>query len=294
MIRPDDVTAPVPFWATVSAMLIPAVALFMPDLPLEPPDPDSAEWCVTCAGMQVEPHPQGGVTVMATDGHAMLAVYDPTGRASRPAIVCLPRRLVDACARPRLPKLHAEGEDVTPPVPGWMLPKTLALWSHAAWVLPDVVDHDPGHDGVLAHASLATGGTIRFGHEYRELAREPSDWRSVLPETPYPLTTAGVLGQEYWRRFGAAADVLGAQGLRISGCGEGAMAPRVVEFIGVRHAVGVLMPVDPRAIPEDALPPKPEVPAWARPLQVNRRTSTEQAIAEQPEPDQDNSDEPSA
>lgn len=50
-------------------------------------------------GVYVEPHPDGGVIMIATDGHKLGAVLDPDGYADAPSICYAPAALVSACGK---------------------------------------------------------------------------------------------------------------------------------------------------------------------------------------------------
>ena len=51
-------------------------------------------------GVFIEPHPHGGVTIVATDGHCMAAVHDPDGWCAEPIIVGdITKLLLAACKR---------------------------------------------------------------------------------------------------------------------------------------------------------------------------------------------------
>lgn len=60
-------------------------------------------------GVFIEPHPHGGVTIVATDGHIMAAAYDPEGWCAEPIIVGdITRPLLSACKKRGLPSARAE------------------------------------------------------------------------------------------------------------------------------------------------------------------------------------------
>lgn len=49
------------------------------------------------AGVYVEPHNEGGVNLVSTDGHTLVHVYDPDGRCDRAAIIRLNKDMLRAC-----------------------------------------------------------------------------------------------------------------------------------------------------------------------------------------------------
>jgi hypothetical protein len=48
-------------------------------------------------GIYVEPHPQGGIVLIATDGHAMVLIHDVEGKSNGSYINALPASIVSAC-----------------------------------------------------------------------------------------------------------------------------------------------------------------------------------------------------
>lgn len=60
-------------------------------------------------GVFIEPHPHGGVTIVATDGCIMAAAYDPDGWCAEPIIVGdITKPLLTACKKRGLPSARAE------------------------------------------------------------------------------------------------------------------------------------------------------------------------------------------
>jgi hypothetical protein len=50
-------------------------------------------------GVFVEPHERGGVTLCATDGAKLIAIYDPQGKGDESALVLLNHDMLSACRR---------------------------------------------------------------------------------------------------------------------------------------------------------------------------------------------------
>lgn len=60
-------------------------------------------------GVFIEPHPHGGVTIVATDGRIMAAAHDPDGWCAEPIIVGdITKPLLSACKKRGLPSARAE------------------------------------------------------------------------------------------------------------------------------------------------------------------------------------------
>lgn len=60
-------------------------------------------------GVYVEPHPQGGVTLTATDGHRMVVIRDVDGKADESAIICLGDALKQCKAKAGFTRVVAIG-----------------------------------------------------------------------------------------------------------------------------------------------------------------------------------------
>lgn len=56
-------------------------------------------------GVYVQPCDQGGVLVVATDGHRMVVIHDETGRADKAAIIRLDKEMLRECVAPKRSEL---------------------------------------------------------------------------------------------------------------------------------------------------------------------------------------------
>lgn len=61
-------------------------------------------------GVCIEPHPKGGVTLTATDGHRLATIHDPQGTTNGTWICAVPKVILQAC-KPQLTMTFA-GDDV--------------------------------------------------------------------------------------------------------------------------------------------------------------------------------------
>lgn len=52
-------------------------------------------------GVSVEPDPKGGAVLVATDGHKLVAIHDPSGECDAPVIVFADKETLKACNAPR-------------------------------------------------------------------------------------------------------------------------------------------------------------------------------------------------
>ncbi|WP_207478901.1 hypothetical protein [Arenibaculum pallidiluteum] len=134
-------------------------------------------------GYRVEPHPDGGVLLIACNGESLAAIYDKAGHASRPGSFLLPDGVVDACRMPVPPPLYgAAGEELSVQgleIPGWMKPGLLHVTDEGA----SVASQDEKAPGVLAWwEATSPSEEIIFGEDFRLVPDPWVDWRSTFKD----------------------------------------------------------------------------------------------------------------
>ncbi|GEM_PF-1349106 len=111
-------------------------------------------------GVRIEPHPQLGAVIVATNGHRLAAIHDPDGWCEEPIIVGdIPRSLVAAC--------KAKGNELT-----FTAPKQLWV-SKTSAVVMGCDDTEPPQDPFNPMALHATRITL--------IDAKYPDWRRVAP-----------------------------------------------------------------------------------------------------------------
>lgn len=164
-------------------------------------------------GVYVEPHPCGGVNLVATDGHRLFIAYDAFGEATAPAIVRLSKAALKACKPSASDRKHGVHCTLTVNIEG----------------LATVLDNN----GCVAASDRQTIIDGRF-----------PDYRRVLPRTQDATGAPGSFNPKYLAEFAKAGSDLHPNGLGnigLRGADEG--APHSVHWDGVENAMGVLMPV---------------------------------------------------
>ncbi len=218
------------FHAKISAKWIPVLRHFMSDF--------ENTFSPRTHGLHIQPHPEGGVTVMATNGKMMAIVRDEAGSSTKAVRVAISKDTADACEPPRLPCLWSEGEWLPPPeVPAWMSPKWLRLMDAAVWVEPDA----PDAPGLLHSEMIEEGSVYRTGQEYRILDDKPLPWMRCLPDMTAHQIEPLVISPIYLGQICLAANSAGAKSIRVKGTGID--KPVSVEFVGVPEITVVLMPI---------------------------------------------------
>lgn len=177
-------------------------------------------------GVCIEPHPAGGVTLTATDGHRLFTAYDREGEASRTYIVKLDAANLKQCkagrkeTHPR--RVFLKGYDDAP----------VSITSND--------EHETYH--------LAVNWEI-------EDATFP-DWRRVIPRhAKGKKPVADWYNPDYLASFADIAAILsdGVKSFRICSIERG--SPALITFGNQNYqAVGVLMPVRGENTPIDFAP----------------------------------------
>jgi hypothetical protein len=81
---------------TISSKYIPILAGFMAKMDIR----------YYLNGIYVEPHPEKGVILVATDGHAMVIIHDEQGKTNGSYICALPEKIVAACSPKKLKDIY--------------------------------------------------------------------------------------------------------------------------------------------------------------------------------------------
>jgi DNA polymerase III sliding clamp (beta) subunit (PCNA family) len=113
--------------------------------------------------LQVEPHPEGGILLITTDGHTMAIVHDKDGTTNGEWLCELPPKIIRACAKP------GSRNDL------FSKPKHLHFVGNVAHVMSQ--DGDPNEIGLM---HLETAFCKIVDGKY-------PDWRKVMPKKPKGL-----------------------------------------------------------------------------------------------------------
>lgn len=148
-------------------------------------------------GIQIEPHPDGGAMLIATDGRMSAHIHDRTGIASGIIVLDVCKRMAKACTPPEMPFGVLEGEAIPLPPPPYAVAGDVLVtadgdghpgsrWQtsprskgfsfvhvSAKAALPD----DTSGDGPMPLYSA--GGHIHG--ETTAIDRKPIPWQSIVP-----------------------------------------------------------------------------------------------------------------
>jgi len=225
-------------------------------------------------GYRVEPHPDGGVLVIACNGESLAAIYDKAGRATRSASFLLPDGVVDACRMPVPPPLYgAAGEEISVQgleIPAWMRPGLLHLTDEGA----SVASQDEKAPGVLAWwEATAANEEIIFGEDFR-LVREPwVDWRSTFKDAAQfegseDAFTLDPTLMELFRGISGYDDpIAGARGLVFQR--EKKTGLVLIRSLYLPEFFGALLPIPVEGDKSDLRRPV-QTPDWLRSAATNR------------------------
>lgn len=186
-------------------------------------------------GVFIEPAPMGGVFLVSTDSHRMTVIHDAGGRADRPAIIQLSKDALKAFkpARNEKRRLAVDiGErSETPAV------ATVLKAFHTAATDEDFAP-------VAVHHGAEVDGTFP---DYRRVI--PTLATGIAPSTP-------AYDGRYLADFAKmGAELSGEKDARMIVHSFDASGPGLVQWMGVGHAFGVIMPVR-HSVAAD------RVPAW--------------------------------
>ncbi|BCZ75941.1 hypothetical protein [Novacetimonas maltaceti] len=142
---------------------------------------DPAPWDTRYCGITVLPHPDGGVSLFATNNRVMLIAHDRTGSVTADGCrVVMSKAAMDACNPPAPFELWFEGEDIpVAPVPDYALPGDVVCAGVSMIVMPQGQPEqaEPDNGGALYAKGLETDHWR--GGDRREA---PFDWRGFMPK----------------------------------------------------------------------------------------------------------------
>lgn len=199
-------------------------------------------------GLLIEPAPDGGVLLIATDGGALAVIHDATGHASQPFRALLPRRFRQRCAPAKPLEIFDEGED-TIELPEWAQPGDVYLLEICAVLFPQMnhPDISDAFDGpALANVRAADGGAWK-AEEYRLDDCDLLDWRRPFSEKRADIVPHAYLSPSLFSVFHPFRE-LGARehnGLQPSLAlkfGDG-VSPAIVKVEGLPNFIGAIMPL---------------------------------------------------
>lgn len=119
--------------------------------------------------LHVEPHPDGGILLVATDGHALAVIHDLEGKSNGTWLCKIPEKIIKACAK--------RGVRKSP----FSTPKVLRLVGNAGYVL-SVDDADPLE---ISQFHLETAYCEIVDGKFPE-------WKRVIPQSFTPSKKIGV------------------------------------------------------------------------------------------------------
>lgn len=207
-------------------------------------------------GLLIEPHPEGGVLVIATNGSVLAALHDPDGFANTPFRALLPPAFRAACAPPPGITKYSQGESWVEPLPEWAQPSDVHILPIAVYLSPQM-DHpnDEDTDGpMLAHALIETGNRWRI-KDYRIDESPLLDWRKVF-STPVQGPPEHIsLNPRLMGMFDPLTELPGHEGGSLRLSFTGAETPVIVSISNLPNFIGVIMPQR-----QTEFPP---LPVWA-------------------------------
>ena len=176
-------------------------------------------------GVCIEPYPDGGALLIATDGHRLLAAHDPQAVCSEVAIINIPKHALAQCKRPKLVDRRELVIDV----------------QNALATINDVKPADAGAAEPIAEMVAAYQANVIDGTF--------PDWRSVVPPAFEDKLKAGAsaFNGAYLKVFGALTADLNKHFDRSSASLHLALtdghSPVVVRWSGIDTVFGVIMPM---------------------------------------------------
>lgn len=215
-------------------------------------------------GISIEPHPESGVVIMATDGHHMGAIHDPDGWvAERIVVGDVSRQLIDAC-KSKLPrrgkpaKRKGEKHDipVIPPQRLWISGTGALLDWNGAGSKPPASPFD---------------AQVIYADRISLIDSKPVKWRQVLPTkreapTEMPLVNLSLLASVYEaaKVLGHGADYSAACRLDVA---DGKIVAQLIHSTLRDRFVAIVMPM--RDGPRGELLPKAFMPKQKPRLQFS-------------------------
>lgn len=213
---------------------------------------DDFGWGRNLHAIRIEPCPEGGILLIATDGTAMGVALDPKGNCTAPMTVYLPADMVDACKPPESPTLWVEGDTYSPKLPAWMIPTDVVLTDFGCMVCHG----SKKTEGVL-HQRTADLGNIHRESDYRLIGDKFPDWRKAVPASSGREIRNLAFNPDMVAKFQAASrissDCTGPDGLMMYGQ-EDEKGPVVVRCRTYPNFWGMFMPVRRQEPVNDAIP----------------------------------------
>lgn len=176
-------------------------------------------------GVRLEPHPAGGVMIVATNGHQLAAFHDAAGVCGREIILATPRALLAACGHRDADRLAVVG--------GRLI----------------VQDHAPGGQSTIFEHAQFLERYVGPGH--LEIEGKFPEWRRLFPKAEQLVPGAvGTLQARYVAKACEAGDWLATRLHRRRGIcdvthwSENVDRGKVFHrFGGIDHAVVLTMPL---------------------------------------------------
>lgn len=198
-------------------------------------------------GVHIEPHVNGGVLMVATDGHTLAAVYDPTGIADGPHICPVSPRLRQA-ARSRKPH-----------------------FAHAVAAEGKQPEHSQKQIHFVGHVAYLTGGTASVHWESNPVEKISSahihtefspaidgtfpEWRRVVPDLinrvwqPDGSRPFAINGEKIAQFTDAIHLISGSRGRALTFHAAGRSEPIGIVSHDVPEFFGIIMPMRGRDCP---------------------------------------------
>jgi hypothetical protein len=197
-------------------------------------------------GISIEPHPETGVIIMATDGHHMGVIHDPDGwAAGRIVVGDVSRQLINACkgklpSRSKIPRrdklpVKKNKKRFTPALP------PQRLWISGTGALLD-------WNGAGSEPPVSPfDASVVFADRISLIDSKPVKWRKVLPAireapTEMPLVNLSLISSVY-----EAATVLGHGDHFAAACrldvADGKIIARLIDSSISDRFVAIVMPM---------------------------------------------------
>lgn len=207
------------------------------------------------SGLIVEPDPDGGVFLIATDGSVLAVIRDRTGRVSRRLRLTIDDATFAAARPPSPVRMWSEGETCEIDLPEWAQPDQVMAWGLSCMVFPamHLPGDDPLHSPILGHSPAEEGNVYRGGYR---MHADPVDipWRRTVSRAHTPGDGRVHLAPTVVALFAGIQDAYDTPLQFDIGTSDGAI---VVSAPGHPDFIGAMMPA-PVAVTDDP------VPAWAR------------------------------
>lgn len=192
-------------------------------------------------GVYIQPHPNGGALLVATDGHRLFVAHDVGGTCDKAAIVAIDKAVFTK--------------------------KTLQFENNEA---PRISVNDDGIASVGTYRSVKSAVIDGVFPDYRA-ALKP-----ILAMAKKKQFAPASFNQIYLAAFGKIGSMLleGYKGTSICVSSFTASDPALVRFNGINHAFGVLMPMRGDTISELPAFMKPILGAADSPMPVAKKSRT--------------------